>query len=245
MSSEETKEVREPRDLVTELNGVLQKTDKYLEFGVVDRHSFYQLNHFIVNKEPTVQSKMWQCMRELNKRRDDLESINLEIEETHDNLELLDIQVQRNATPPEGEEKFAKKERAIHTRQVERRKISLSKSLNRLEKRLTEVMEESKYFLKALDTLQNIEPLQPFDNPQTQREYWNQRLTEELNLRMALNIPVDLELAKCIFALHDEAPIKQQLLNIIDQQQKLQGEEMKKLIEGAKEEDDDNDDQEE
>jgi phenylalanyl-tRNA synthetase alpha subunit len=133
-------------------------------------------------------------------------------------------------------------ERNIKVRQIERRKNSLDKSLNKLEKRLQEVAEESKYFLKALDTLQKIEPLKPYDDPQCQREYWNQKLAEELNLRMALKQPIDIELAKAIIAIHDEAPIKQQLLNIIDQLQRIEMEEKKQLLEGKKD-DEDNDDQ--
>lgn len=248
MSTEEKKE-KVSRDLVTELNGILQKADKYLEFDVVNRHSFFQLNHFIVNKEPTTQSKMWQCLRELSNRRDTIEDIQLEIEETRDNIELLKIEVRREKRKEFTESTFGvslsgddaslyEQERDIKVRQIERRKNSLDRSLNKLEKRLQEVAEESKYFLKALDTLQKIEPLKPFDDPQCQREYWNQRLAEELNLRLALKQPIDLELAKAIIAIHDEAPIKKQLLNIIEQLQCIELDEKKRLLENQSDDDD-------
>jgi len=51
------------RDIVTEMN-------KVLENDIVNRMSFFQLQHFIVNKEPTLQSKMWQCIREIRTRKD-------------------------------------------------------------------------------------------------------------------------------------------------------------------------------
>ena len=48
-----------------------------------------------MGKEPTVQAKLWQCLRELEARRDTLEAIELELAESKDRLELIDIQMEK------------------------------------------------------------------------------------------------------------------------------------------------------
>jgi len=62
---------------------------------VAQRHSYFQLKYFLIGKEPTNQSKMWQCLRELKSRKESLKSILLEREDLKDKLELLDINAKR------------------------------------------------------------------------------------------------------------------------------------------------------
>jgi len=55
----------------------LQKIDEVLNLDPVDRHSYFQLKYFVINKEPTHQSKLWRCIREVAARKDTIEGIML------------------------------------------------------------------------------------------------------------------------------------------------------------------------
>lgn len=207
---------------------LLRKIDEILANDVVSRHSFFQLQHFVVNKEPTTQSRMWQCIRELRMRREAIEKIQFEIEETKDNLQLAELEIRKieigwNITRDNSEMgKLGRESDEIKKRQFQRRKDVTARSLEDLRKRLLEQMEEAQFFTKSLEALQKIEELKPFDDPQSQREYWNERLTQELNVRLLLKQPIDAELAKTIFALNEDAPIKKQLINLIEHIKTLQ-----------------------
>ena len=73
-----------------------EEIKELLKNEVAQRHSYFQLKYFLIGKEPTYQSKMWQCLRELKTRYDSLEAIDLEREEVKDKIELLDISVLRS-----------------------------------------------------------------------------------------------------------------------------------------------------
>lgn len=218
----------------SQLQAISKEMDKILACGTVNRHSFFQLQHFIVNKNPTTQSKLWQIVRELENRRDTLDQLSLEIQETEDNIELCRIDLERLEAPEnwsnwsvehlsEKEQKLINKEKDVKIRKATRRQFALEKSLEKLRRRLGEHLEECKFFLKAFDALQKIEPLKPFDDPTAQREYWNEKLTEEFNLAIAFRLPISVELIKTILSLNDESPIKRQLVNIV---RKLQSSEI-------------------
>ena len=52
------------------------------------------MQHFIIGMQPTTQSKLWQCLRELKRKRDAINYIKLEIEEMNDNIALAEIDMQ-------------------------------------------------------------------------------------------------------------------------------------------------------
>ena len=72
------------------MSNILEKIQELFpkDLELSSRHSYFQLQYFLIGKEPTNQSKMWQCLRELKSRKDNLESIDLQIEEEKDNLEF-------------------------------------------------------------------------------------------------------------------------------------------------------------
>ena len=76
-------------------NEIYLEAEELLKNEVVDRHSFFQLKYFVVGKEPTMQAKMWRCLTELKTRKEAIDIINLEIEETKDTIELLNIEEKR------------------------------------------------------------------------------------------------------------------------------------------------------
>ena len=225
------------RDIVTEMN-------KVLENDIVNRMSFFQLQHFIVNKEPTLQSKMWQCIREIRTRKDTLENLRREIAESQDQKELLEIEIRRQKMTEEkvketlpysdDENRLHLDESAIKLRKFNRHMDAVNSSISELKVRMKETTEESEWFLRTLEELQKIEPLKPFDDLESQKQYWDERLRQDMNLRLLLHHPIDVELAKTILSLNDDAPIKKELVNIIEKVQLMhvkQDQKLKKSLE--------------
>lgn len=201
-----------PRDLEKEIDQTLKDNP------LVDRNSLYQLKFFLVNKEPTHQSRMWRCLRELKSRRDTIESINLELAELDDSKELLDIELERlNKQNELVSNSLDKKEREIKVRQINRKKAALAKSVIGLHKRLHEAKQEAAFFLDNFTELEKVQPLKPFDSVDIQEEYWNERLSDELKLKMLLGRPLDTELVRTILSMRESAPIRGEMINIFSQ----------------------------
>jgi hypothetical protein len=198
-----------------------EKLKNILKDDIPNRHSFFQLDHFIIKKEPTIQAQLWQCLRELRTRNETIEKIKLEIEETKDRLELLNIQEKKGLVAWDQQEateemdKLYKRELEINVRQLKRQRIACEHSIADLEKKLSETLEETEYFVNTFEELSKIEELKPFDDPKAQQEYWNERLRNELNMRILLKHPIDIELAKTILSLNDATPIKRELTKIL------------------------------
>jgi hypothetical protein len=84
------------------MNEIVKSMDEiFSKNEVVERHSFFQLQHFVIDMEPTVQGKLHACLRELKTRRLSLESMQLESQDLQDKQSLLvmdleDLQVDIN-----------------------------------------------------------------------------------------------------------------------------------------------------
>ena len=207
--------------------------NKVLKNDIVNRMSFFQLQYFLINKEPTLQSKMWQCIREIRTRKDTLENLQREIAESQDQKSLLEIEIRKQKISEkkmkvalknhsEDERKLYFDESAIKLRKFNRHIDAIKSSITEFKTRIKETTEESEWFLRTLEELQKIEPLKPFDDLESQKQYWNERLRHDMNLRLLLHHPIDVELAKTILSLNDEAPIKKELVNIIEKVQLMQ-----------------------
>lgn len=195
--------------------------DRLLSCGVVNRHSYFQLKYFVVGKEPTIHSKMWKCIRELQSRRESLDAMKLEIEDTTDNLSLIDVEIARleNKQPIVSEDikitELNKIEYDILLRKQNRRKKALQTSLESLIKKQKETEEEAFYFLKAFEAMASVEPLKPFDDLTEQTKYWNEKLTQLINLKILLHLPLDTELVQTAMSLSDDCPIKNELTKLL------------------------------
>lgn len=188
--------------------------------GVSGRHTFYQLKHFVLGKEVTTQAKMWKCIRELEARVGSAKSILNGIEEAEDDLKIMDIRAQvlekkKSKSPLHREYKEIKR------RKLDRRRMALEESVADMRKRLSEVEEEMRFFLGAYRQMEAIEPLRPHDDPEANAEYWNQNFSQELQLRMMLHRPLDLELVKCILAMHEGSEVRREMVGILNQIQRM------------------------
>jgi hypothetical protein len=201
-----------------DVNARVVQIDKILENDIANRSSFFQIQHFIIGNQPTTQAKLWQCLRELKRKKESINHIQLEIEEMNDNIALAEIDLERVGSVA-FIDPLDKKEQEIKTRKTTRRLAASRFSLKDLEKRLKEELEEASFYVKAFHFLSDQEPLKAFDDPGAQREYWNEKLTQELNLSLIFKRPINMETIKCVLALDNDAPIKKELLNIVGQLQ--------------------------
>jgi hypothetical protein len=198
-------------------NEIYEESKKLLsEKQISNRHTFFQLKHFVLGKELTTQSKLQKCLKELDARTDSIYNINLSIEESKDDIKLLEIKILALQKKKEKSE-LNKQFKSIQIRKLERKKLSLVNSLNNLNKKLKETQEEASFFLSAYKQLEKIEPLRDYDDLESNSHFWNENLSQELQLRILLQKPLDLELVKCILALNKESPIRIEMVNILEQ----------------------------
>lgn len=228
-----------------EKTGLVADIDEVLKQEIVARHSYFQLKYFVIGKEPTTQAKMWQCLRELKARRDSLLAIDLEIEETHDRLELLDMEVKEYeySVPPDDmqfeidwEKDHRDRKYAIRGRQLQRKIASARQNLTQLEDRKKWLLQEAHFFYESFKNLEKTEPLLDYDDLGAQKQYWGEKLAQKINLKMLLQTPIDIEMVETIIALPDDIPVKKQMvsrLNTIQNQLLELKQEYKKKLGGA------------
>lgn len=204
---------------------VLSSVEELLEQNkLAERHSFFQLKNFVIGKELSPTAKMWQIVRELKGRRDNIESIQLQIEEAHDSLEEIDIRTHdldqqvlaHNVAATELNSKLV----VIQKRRFERQKKSLQKSLANLESKLVYTLEETEYLVSAFRVINKNHVFKSFDDPQAQKEYWDDKIATEINLKSLLGQSIDLELLKTTLALDDDVPIKGKTIKYLQDVQK-------------------------
>jgi hypothetical protein len=181
---------------------------------LADRTSLFQFQCFILGKEPTIQGKLHQCLLELNSRKNALDSIDLEISEQEDKLEMLDIDLQRKLKIV-GSDEFAEKERGILIRQVDRMKSATLLHIDKLKKQQQNIEEESTFFVSAFEQLLKREALKQWDDPEVQKEYWNEKLRQEVNLKLLLRQLPDADTMRSILCLHDDSPLKKKTIEML------------------------------
>jgi hypothetical protein len=204
---------------------ILSELDEVLSNDIVDRSSFFQLKHFIVGKEYTTQGKMWQCLRELRSRKSFIEQYIVEIEESNDRIELLNIDKDKNSLlltellateRNDNLRKLATRETSVKVRQINRQIAAITAHKKNLEQKINDYVEESRFYMTEFRSLEAIEPLKPLDDVDAQKEYWTARLFQEINLKMLLNQPLNAETIKMILSLNDDSPLKQQVVQMLD-----------------------------
>lgn len=181
----------------------------------VDRHSYFQLKYFIIGKEPTTQAKLWRCVKESNARKESISAISLEIEDKLDTLELLNLELEKNELHLK---ENISKEIEIKIRKIKRQIKSVENSISSLKIKLKYTQDEIDFFEKTFSSLEKIEKIKPFDDLDSQLEYWNEKLSQELNLNLVLQKPLDTELVKTILSLNN-CPVKNEMMTILNKLQ--------------------------
>jgi hypothetical protein len=186
---------------------------------ICSRHTFYQLKHFVLGKELTTQAKMQKCLREVDARRGSMKSMILGIEEAEDESRVIELKMALLEKKKEKNE-LHKEYKAIQRRKLARKKAMLLDTIADMKQKLLETEEETSFFLSAFRQLEKIEPLRRHDDPEANAQYWNENFAQELQLRLLLQKPLDLELVKCILAMDAESSTRKEMIGILEQIQK-------------------------
>lgn len=207
---------------LSKINEILEKAD------LPDRHTFFQIEKFIIGKEPTVQSQLWAIIRELQARRETVEQFEKDLKDSEDNIELFDIKIEKLdrllKKESNNNDEFSDlniKEYEINIRKLQRDKESLVLAAQKVNKKLKCTIEEMKYLLTGYENIvKKYGNLKPLDDENSQKEMWNEKLLEEFNLRLILQRPLDPEFVRTVLCLNDDAPVKRQVINLIENIQK-------------------------
>lgn len=210
---------------------VIEKANEILKnVEMPDRHSFFQLQKFVIGKEVTGHAQLWQIVRELQARKETVDCYQKDLANAEDDLELFDLRIERmnreirHLAKLETEEPVEIdldiKEREINIRKLQREKAALVQSAQKVNKKLKYIIEEMSFLTVAYDAVvRQLGDVKPLDDEQAQKEMWNEKLLEEFNLRILLQKPLDPELVKTIMCLDDDSSVKQHLTKALEARQ--------------------------
>jgi hypothetical protein len=199
-----------------------EKIDKVLERAPENRHSFYQLKYFVLGKEPTTQAQLWQCLKELQSRKETIETLTLQIEDTKDEIELIKIDHEKFYSDTDLTyqntklNEICKREQVIKARRLKRKVESLLNNIDKMQKKLEFEIQEAKFFLQAFEALEKVEQLKDYDNHEAQQEFWEAKISEEINLRILTKQPLPSDLLRTALSLHEKSGVKAQVINLLE-----------------------------
>jgi hypothetical protein len=208
---------------------VLPKVDEILKkANIPDRHTFFQIEKFIIGKEPTAQAQLWAIARELQARKETIDNFDKELKDVEDNLELMDLKIERidrtikkEASSNSEDTDLNIKECEINIRKLQREKSCLIQSACKVKKKYDGILEEINYLVSGYEKITSqYEEMKKIDDEQAQKEMWNEKLLEEFNLRVIFNRPFDTDFIKTVMCLNDDAPVKKHVIALIENIQK-------------------------
>jgi len=171
-----------------------EKVEQITKADVPNRHTMFQLNFFVLGKEPTHQAKLKRCVDELRSRQSTLESMKMEMDDLRDKNLLLE------ASKPQEE---------IAARMVERKVYANNKMIAELASKVRNTEEEMLFFVDAFERLNEVEAMKSWDDVDVQTQYWSAKLTEEVNHRLMMRLPIDVEIIKTALSLPDSLAKRQ------------------------------------
>jgi hypothetical protein len=222
MSTDLTKKKLAQEDIENKVDGILKKAE------IPDRHTFFQIEKFMIGKEPTGQSQLWAISRELEARKETIDSYKKDLADAEDNLELIEIKIERldleiknNKNRSDAESGLNIRECEINIRKLAREKDSLIKSARKVNKKLGYILEEMSFLADGYEKIVNkIGEMKPMDDEESQKEMWNEKLLEDFNLRVILQRPLDPDFVRTVMCMHDGASVKKNVVALIDNIQK-------------------------
>ncbi len=186
------------------MSELIQKIDEIVPSGYNKRHSFFQLQYYVIGKEPTIQAKVQKCKDELFSRKCDMEATMNEIEECYDLLRLQELQIEDIKKSREELDEIGE----IQIRQIRRKMKVMHDRVQRLKGNLQAKEDESNFIIGLFQKLCDMEEPKDWDSLEVQVEYQNARLTRELEAKLLLGQIPDAEMFKTIMALPDGMPVK-------------------------------------
>jgi hypothetical protein len=180
-------------------------------------HSDFQISNFIIGKETSLVGKQWQCLREIQARKENLELLKYEMEEVEDNIELanLDLQKFEYKLLNLDENDYKHKKLKIYIRKQQRKIKKLNAGKITLLQKKDDLEKESKMFLEIFQVLIKENGFAEFNDPNYQFEYWNKKFETEVNMCQFLGTPISGELIKSIMALPEISRIRKNVLDAL------------------------------
>jgi hypothetical protein len=180
-------------------------------------HSDFQISNFIIGKETSNVGKQWQCLRELQARKESFRLVQLEIEDVKDNIELAQIDLaeadeeikNKNITEIERSRLEIKKRKQV--RQIQR----LENGLEELKIKKQDIENETMMFINIFENITKSTGFLEYNDPAAQNEYWNKKFETELNLNSVMNLPIGSELIKSILALPEMSTVRKKVLDAL------------------------------
>lgn len=190
---------------MTEINEIVSTS--------TNRMTLFQLNFLLLGKEPTIQAKIHRCVEELKLRGKSIEAAYMEIEEQEDHIKLLEIQMRPRSNHLGIDIDNIAEE--IRIRQISRKIKGLEDHIEEIKKTIKSLEEESTFFVEAYKGLSKIETPKSWDDNQVQLDYWSAKYMREINDRVSLGLPIDVDLIRSIMVLPGNA-VKQKIIEILE-----------------------------
>lgn len=187
------------------LNKIKEVLDREI---VVNRHSDFQIEKFIIGKEVTPNAQAWQCIRELKSRYESLINLDLEIANVLDDMEIKKIEIE------EEKEKNTRKTPFI-IRKLERSLNSLQTNHAKLLENKNNYEKECEKFLEIFNKIRANFKIKNWGDDDAQAEYFENKFGNELNLDFLLGNPVNKELVRSIMQLDNSSKLKSILIELI------------------------------
>lgn len=178
------------------------------DINIPERHTFFQLKHFLIGTAVTNQDKMYQCLLEMKNRKITLKAMQREIDETQDQKSLLEIDKDNFL-----EDNPKKKE--IKLRQFQRKIDSMQEQIVSLTKKMTYIEEEYNFLKETLIAINKIEPMKDWDSEEVQLQYWNVKLTKDLSLRAIAGTPLDTQLVQTVLSMPQQTEVRKKFEALI------------------------------
>jgi hypothetical protein len=190
---------------------IIEKVDQLLENVAPPGPTFFQLTYFVVGQEPTAQAKMRRCLDEMKSRRNMVKAANLEIEETNDINALHRLGIEKTDDDQEG---------IIRIKQLKRKITSNDHHIKDLEGKVKAWLIEIDFLRECYEKIALQELPKPWNDHDVQLEYWNAKLTKDIKSKILLQNGVDIMTLETALALPNNAPIKQQLEDMLEKKEK-------------------------
>ena len=189
------------------MNELSQKIDEIAPEGRRNRHSFFQLQYFVIGKEPTVQARIQTCKGELISRKDEIESFMTMLEEAYDQYRVYEFNIEqiKGERHPDQIEEMDQ----LNIRKLRRQMKVLDYQIEDFKAKMRAKEDEANFLIGLYEKLCEIEEPKDWDSLEVQSEYWNAKLTREIETQLLLGNKPDAETLKSVFVLPSGMPIKE------------------------------------
>ena len=174
-------------------------------------HSNFQIQNFILGKEHTPAGQIWQCIREIQARVENLHIYYADKEDKTDDLELAKIEVLQLKNKNNTDLDHLELEKnLILIKKSERKVARIKNGLEKLEEQKDNILKELNVLVDSFNKLVDKHGYREFEDPDAQKEYWQTKFEKELIISQFLGLPINPELIKSCFSLPCDTPAAKQ-----------------------------------